>query len=515
MAQRASKAQQGSIESLSLKFDGGLNLSEAPSNIADNELTRAYNYIYDAATGTPIVRPGTTCQTAATCDSTWPILKICNYEKSSAESWLVAVCNGNLYYLSGAGLDGWTKIGALNDVTTIPCFLTFHAKLLIADGGTNIKTWDGTTYSALADGLAATAITAIKGRVVVNSTTAGSNDLVTFSGPEDETKWNTATEGAVALRAGFGDNMRVNGFAVFGDDIIVSKKGDSEKRLYRINISDATTTNWTVSSLNENNCSVSPHTIVSAFNNVFFADTNGFKSLKGVTEYGDLQVDFSNAKMNPYFTSGTNCHEMVYIPYFSAIWFSISEHVYAFHNLIDPQGNTITAFTEMAFAQGLIKSICQVDENTVYMAGNNGYLYKVDLTDAIGTDETAPGVTATFTATLQTKEFPFFGGGILRRCEIYLKPLLSGNAYLYAGTTRSEGVLIKAITLRNKADFLYDATGYLYDATEFLHDMGKTPWYELSRNRTRGGSIQFKLTSTSGRVGVEGMKAEVALVEGD
>jgi hypothetical protein len=515
MAKKSSKAQKGALTSLDLKFDGGLNLSEAPSNIADNELTIAVNYLYDAATGTPIIRPALRCQTTSNPDTTWPIQKLYHYRKSSTESWLVAACHGNLYYLSGTGLDGWTKIGALNDVTTIPSFITFHAKLLIADGGTHIKTWDGTTYGALSDGLAATCITSIKGRVVVNSTGSGSNDLVTFSGPEDETKWNTSTEGAIGLRAGFGDNMSVNAFAVFGDDLIISKKGESFKKMYRVNVADATATNWYVESLNTNNCSESAHTMVSAFNNVFFADTNGFKSLKGVTEYGDLQIDHIGAKMNPFFSAGNACVEMVYLPYFSAIWFIISEKVYTYCPLFDRSGNIRHVFTDLIFEQGQINSIVQAGADDIYLANNTGGLFKLDLADLYSQDETSTGVVSNYEATIQTKRFNFFGGGIVRRVELYLNPLNTGTALLYAITPSTEGTLLKTITLRSSGEYLYDATEYLYDATDNLYDMGKTAWYELCRNKIRGGSIQFKLTSTSGRVGVEGLKAEIALVEGD
>lgn len=516
MAHRSSKAQDGVLSTLNLRFDGGLNLSQAPANIADNELTRAFNYIYDASTGTPQTRPGTRCQTAAKCDSTYGILKIYYYEKSSSEAWLVGVCNGNLYYLSGGSLNAWTKIGALNDTTTVPSFLTFHSKLLIADGGTNIKTWDGSAYSALADGLGATAIATIKGRVVVNSSVAGSNDLVTMSGAEDETMWDTsdATNPAIALRAGYGDNMSVNAFSVFGDDLIVSKKGDAEKRLYRINVADATAANWYAQSVTENNCSVSAHTMVSAFNNVFFVDTNGFKSLKGVTEYGDLQVDIIGSKVNNLFTSGTACSELAYLPYFTAIWFIVGERVYAYHRIFDAAGNASHAFTDMLFEQGQINSICQAGSSTIYMAGNNGYLYTLDLTNTYSTDQTDPSTTSAYESTLQTKRFPFFGGGIVRRTELYLDPILSGTAYLYGITPTNESITLKTITLRNAGEYLYDATGYLYNATELLYDMGMTPWFETTWNRCRGTSIQFKISSTSGRVGIEGLRTEIAMVEG-
>jgi hypothetical protein len=515
MAVRSSKAQQGAVTTLNLAFNGGLNLSQAPSNIADNELVRATNFLYNPQTGTPETRPGTRCQTAAVCDGTNPILKIYYYEKSSSQAWLVAVCNGNLYYLSGGSLNAWTKIGALTNTTTVPQFLTYHSKLLIADGGQNIRTWDGTTYTTLSDGLYATAITVIKGRVVVNSTAAGSNDLVTFSGAEDETMWDTSdgTNPAIALRAGYGDNMSVNAFAVFVDDLIVSKKGDAEKKKYRINTSSATESEWYVKILTENNCSQSAHTIVSAFNNVFFADTNGFKSLSGVTEYGDIQVDMLGAKVNNLFSSSSTCDEVYYMPYYSAIWFIISERVYCYHRVVDVSGNVINAFTDLYFQQGRIRSVCQAG-STIYLAGNNGYLYTLDTTNTYSTDETSPSVTASYTSAIKSKQFVYFGGAILRRCEIYLKPLKSGTATLTATTPETDTITLKSITLKNSGEYLYDATGYLYAADDYLYDMGILAWYEVSHNRVRGDAIQFQLASSSGRVGVEGLKAEIAMVEG-
>lgn len=514
MGQKAYKHQQGSIQFHDIRLNGGLNYSEAPGNIQDNELTHALNYIYDPQTGTPEIRPATLCQTAAVCDSTNGILNIYYYEKSSTTAYLVGVCNGNLYYLSGTGLTAWTKIGALNDKTTVPMFATFHGKLLVADGGTNIKTWDGTTYSALADGLGATAITVIKGRVVVNSTSSGSADLVTMSGAEDETMWNTAdpTNPAIALRAGYGDNMVVTGFAVFGDDLFVFKKGTSEKSVYKINTGDATAANWYCAMLTQNNGAQSGRAIVSAFNDVFFMDTYAFKSLRGVTEYGDLQVEQIGAKINNAFTAGSTCKMLAYIPYYNAIWFIVGDITYTCTQLINA-GQKSYVFTELSFKQGTINAVCQAG-STIYLAGNNGYLYTLDLTGTYATDETAPDTTSAYTSNLVTKQFSYFGGFILRKTSLYLDPIVSGTAYLYAVTDLSENILLKTVTLQSSGQLLYDATGYLCDATEYLHDMGLAAWYEYTRNRVRGGTLQFKITATSGRVGIEGLKAEIALVEG-
>lgn len=514
MAQKAFKHQQGSIQQHTIQCNGGLNVSEAPGNIRDNELVALLNFTYDPQTGTPEVRPATRCQTAAVCDGTNGILKIYYYEKSATAGYLIGVCDGDLYYLSGTGLTAWTKIGTLNDKTTVPSFLTFHSLLLIADGGTNIKTWDGTTYSALADGLGATAIATINGRVVVNSSASGSADLVTMSGVEDETMWNTAdaTNPAVAIRAGYGDNMVVNGFAVFGDELFVFKKGKSEKSVYKINVSDDNSTNWYVTRQTQNNGAQNCHSIVSAFNDVFFMDTYAYKSLRGVTEFGDLQVEPVGSKINNAFTHGTTCKGLCYLPYFNAIWFIVGDVTYTCTQLIT-NGQKNFVFSELAFQQGTINSICQVD-STIYLAGNNGFLYTLDLTGTYATDETAPDTTSNYTCIIKTKEFSYFGGFILRKTAMYLDPIVAGTSHLYAVTNRSENTLLKSITLPAKGQLLYDATGYLADATEYLYDMGLSAWYETTRNRVRGETLQFRFMVTSGRVGVEGMKAEIALVEG-
>jgi hypothetical protein len=43
MALRKTKAQQGAITSINLKFSGGMNVSQPPASINDNELTLAMN----------------------------------------------------------------------------------------------------------------------------------------------------------------------------------------------------------------------------------------------------------------------------------------------------------------------------------------------------------------------------------------------------------------------------------------------------------------------------------------
>lgn len=509
MAKKSRKQQN--ITGIQTKFDGGVNYSDAPSNIADNELTRALNIIYDSQTGTPVTRPGTAIVSAAALAS--PIRALYYYERTAATAgtWLIGASGLKLLYFD---VDHWHEIGtdALGDDDIVPFFVTFNNVLLVADGVGDIRSWDGVTLTTLT-APKASALTVIKGRVVANA--VDEPDAVYFSKPSDHTVWTTGVGEGIGLRAGFGDSLDVNAFAVTGNDLIVSKKGAAEKRFYRVNVADATAANWYVENLSENNCAQNAQCMLGAFNNVYFIDTNGFKSIKGVTEYGDLQTDLIGSKVNTLFGS-SQCDGMVYLPLYTAIWYFISTRVFCYHKTADDAGNVREPFTDLIFNQGRIRCACQVDD-TVYLGGHDGHLYKMD--DTIDTDVSvvagsAATTTGHYNTVIKTKRFSFFGQGILRRCEMYLKPLKAGSAVLSLVTPQNEAQTLSTITLRNAGTEIYDATGEINDATSFIYDGGTAPWFETTYNRARGSSFQWQLLASSGRVGIEGLKAEVALVEG-
>lgn len=514
MAFKASK--QADVQQVTMVLNGGLNYSSTPTNLAENEVRRANNFIYDPATDFLMTRPGTSCQTLLTCDGTNPILVTYPYEHSVTEVFLIAACNGHLYYLSGAGLDAWTQIGDLNDTTTIPSFLTFNTKLLIADGGSAIRIWEPGTYGTISGSPAASVLSMIKNRVVANH--VDEPDSVYLSSPNDaETEHTDGTTGAwyttgtaVGLKAGYGDNLAVKGFGIFGDDLLVFKKGQSLKRVYRVNVADATPANWYVQDVSQNNSAQNAQSIESAWNNVFFVDSDGFKSIKGTDTYGDLAVDSVGNKINNLFTQLTNCDFMSYIPKYNTIWFGMADRVYCYTERLIA-GTLTPAFTDLRFKQGRIRSVCQL-EDSVYLAGHNGYLYKLD--ESVATDETAPDVTSNFASTLRTKTLAFPAGGILKKLQWYLRPKKGGLASMSVYTTESTGIQVGSITLPQTGTYLHDATTLLHDATGFLYEEGASAWVATTRNRVRNTEMAFEILVTSGRVGIEWCKAEIAMVEG-
>ena len=501
MGKKSSKHE--SVVPIKMILNGGVNFAQTPANIADNECRRGHNFIYDPNTDYLVTRPGTDCVTASALAN--PILNLHYYEKDAAHKYLVGASGGKLYYLDGTS---WVEIGSLHDSTTIPSFLTFNSKLIVADGGADLNEWDGTTYAATTTSPDGSALCTINNRIVANADSE--KDSVYMTTTEVYNDWNTAGT-ALGIKCGYGDNMTVNGFGVFGTDLIVSKKGDSEKRLYRIDTSGATPTNWKAEMLSSVNCAQNHKSITAAYNNIFFADSNGFKAVKGVESYGDLQVDPVGKKINSVFTSGNNCDFVTYLPAYNAIWTGMGERIFCYTERLNASGSIVPAFTDIAFKWGRCRAICQAGD-VVYLAGHNGYLYKLD--ETLSTDETAPSTTSTYPSILRTKTLMFGSDGILRKLQFYLRPKASGTGYLYCYKDEETPVNMKTVTLTPGGDCLYDATGDLADATGDLYDDGYYAWVETTRNRVRSGQMAFEIYLSSGRVGVEWVQAEIAQVEG-
>ena len=488
--------QSAEIIPLSIKFDGGLNLSAAEWSIADNESPRMLNWYFNPESQLPEVRPGTECQTASAAGSS--IRALYCYEKSTTIKYIIGAYGSKLYYLSGTGLTTWTEIGSLASASVVPEFLTFNSKLLIADGGTNIKTWDGTTYGSIATSPNASCLKMIKNRVAANH--VNEPDSIYLSKPNDETDWNTAGD-AIGLKAGYGDNMAVNGLEVFGDDLIISKKGKAKKKLYRLNTEEITTSYWYVKDIPGLSCAQSERSICTAFNNVFFFDDDGLRSLKGVTEYGDLQADQTGAKINAYFNTSYTCNFLKYIPVFNSIWLSVGGRIFTCRMV-----SGVASFTELYFNQGRIDSIC-MDSSTIYLGGNNGYLYKIDFDSDV--DETAPDVSSGYLSVLDSKKYNLGASDItIRKTTSRITPITSGSlsiSIIRDGTP----VNIDTITIESEGEYLYDATGYVYDGTGYIYDSGGEPSLHISHDKIKSSSVQYEIQATGVRFGIDAILAEV------
>lgn len=515
MARRSRKHKD--VKTIEIQFDHGLDRSEDERNIPDNALSHCYNMIYDVGNRHLKTRPGLVWVTneIAGGGTLTQILAIYFYVKDSSNSWMMCAADGNLYSMTYTVLTGvspqWTLVGALTSSSVVPSFLTFNTKLYIADGHTNIRTWDGTTYGVEATSPAGcTALFEIGNRIVANST--GDLDGVYFSGPEDATDWDTASGSAVTVRAGYGDGLVVNGFASMRDLLVVSKTGQGNtpiKKIWSIDTS-GTPANWYANYLSHTNSAAKPAAMTNMLNDAVFMDTDGIHSVKGVQEYGDIQMDTKFGYRIANQISDLVPKEASFLTNYGAVWFIYTgtQRVFAYHPLVGEMG----AFTELNFGRKM-SSLAEAGEYT-YIASDDGHLYH--LFNTVKTDEMTEGNYTNVTCAIKTKLFTFEGEKAIIRyvspgIQYHLSGVVKVGVYDKDLDTFFELGSITLIALAAETQ-LYDATGDLYDATEQL---GQRAIYTGDvRQRFRSKAIQFALQSTSGAFTLANIVARLAIVKG-
>ena len=514
MARKSKKHKE--VVSVEIMLDGGLDKSEDERNIPDNAMTKCYNHIYDIGTKHLHARPGLEYVTNAIDPSgTLSEIKAMHfYVKDATDSWLVAAGDGNLYQMHFTVLEGstpkWTLIGALTDANVYPSFLTFNGILLIADGHTSIRTWNGTTYGDLSSDSAppATVLFEINNRVVANSKT--DLDAVWFSGPEDETDWDTGSGSAEVVRAGFGDGLLVNGFASMRDLLVVSKVGQASsptKKMWSIDTS-GTPDNWYANYLSHTNAATNHSSITNMLNNVIFNDNNGVHNLQSIIEYGDINMDTKFGYRINREISTFDCLRTKFITQYAAVWmlFQGNKRIFAYHPHIGDNG----AFTELGFSVKMA-DVEEAGEN-VFIASTTGYLYK--LNRSIKTDELTSGNYTNIATEIRTKLFTFSGNkGILRYVQPNVTYTLSGQvivgAYDRNLDTLYELGRIDLLALAAE-QYLYDANEDLYDANQPL---GQSAIYMGHvKQRFRNEAIMFVLKSISGTFGIANILVKLAIV---
>lgn len=298
-----------------LTTEGGLNLSVQPTELAPNELSVAYNVDYTPTTGKLQTRAG--IQIAAVNQLPAPIEFLYTFVRSSTESWLVCVAGGKIYKIDDFGgklltsdneeikdKDGnnilfgdpvqtWQEVGDIE--SNNPTMITFNGHLVIADGSDKgLLSWDGSTFKRI-DGSpkGATAVYTQQNRVICNAAGQAELDAVYFSKPEDETGWSTQ-DGALILRAGYGDGLEVNGFSTISTTLIVSKVAREsgivvKKQFHGVNMS-GDVANWSAYSVSNLNAAVNPHALLQVGQDVLYVDSEGFEMLTPTQRYGDIST---------------------------------------------------------------------------------------------------------------------------------------------------------------------------------------------------------------------------------
>ena len=512
MARRATKSAQ--ILPIDLVPSGGIDLSRPPSQIDDNALHAAINFYYDPnSQGVLITRPGLVCVTATALPD--PIRQLHNYVIDADSSYLIAVSGDKVKKLNAAGT-GWDDIFTLPNSTVVPQFLTFNGKLLIACGDPGgIPYWDGGATGYLTGSPKASAIVEVVNRVAANA--VDEPDSVYLSGPENENDWVLTSPGAaVGLRAGFGDGLNVNGFAVLYDTLVVSKTGDARKTLYAYNLS-GTPDYWEENRqlLSPGNAAIGPLAIQSVGDKVYFIDRNGAKALIPPQLFGAITSDpmYGN-KINRVlsrYTGDATGAQLRFVPSLASVFITIDSPTIGYRCFV--YSTTTNAFTEMFFGgTAASKMLTVLDaDGVVFMAGESGFLY------AFGggsRDELIPGSMSEYTGILRSKIYRGGGHGmILRQTAIDVEYISPGTiAYAVFGNDRTAIDQYPAYEAGTNVS-IYDSNTPIYSASWAIGADPVTEIVDTSRVRSRKG-MQFSIRTLGGaRVVFNGLLAETTIVQ--
>jgi hypothetical protein len=496
------------MSAINLGVAGGLNYAVDPAQIKDDELTAAYNVIFSPSSGVLKTRDGIAPvgDTLSTgIDIVYP------FTRKTGESWLVCVSNKTLYSMDPtAEAPEWTSVVALS--SNAPSMIGFNGNLLIADGdAAGIMAWDGTTAARVAGSPQCDAIFEHGNRVVCNSLTDGDLDGVYFSAAEDHTKW-TTEDGAVIVRAGYGDGMRVNGFAAISDTLVVSKCAyvdgvATRKKLWGIQTA-STAANWYAKDVSSNNAALGPHCIVGAHQDVLYIDAEGFEALTPTQQYGDIANNPTiggriNRVLKNLLTDADSAR-LCLLPNQSALYLFLpgKKKVFVYSMLT-------RAFTLLEFAQNMNHAADY--GGTTYFAGADGQLYCYD---PVSTVDTIGEVESEVVSVIRWKRIEAPARSVLYKTFLRIVSETDGTMLLEAYPDGDSKRLLQSFPVyaSSISDMdLYEATGDLADASDELYSAPNKRL--VSRSRVSFFGLMLQVRARHGaRLEVSGISCNINVV---
>lgn len=417
------------------QLDGGVNYSVPPEAIADNELADAMNFVYDPYTFRPMKRPALTqYSTGVPLDG--EINGLHKYVYSSG-SYIVCTYNGTLYYLDGAL--AFVEIGSIGG-TGAPTFLDFNGKVIIANG--KLWSWDGTTLTDLTTDDSAPKTSCIfswGGRVL----TIGDTDLphqVKLSGPGDETDWDDVSGAAYRFDIDEATGEGIIGGNLLGSNIIVFK-GPQQRGIYRLIIPNGDFATAYVESFSNKSSCLNYLATLQYAGNLFFMDNNGFGSLRGIQEYGDIGQEPTGSKINSaIIPSLSSSYAMLFdFPYYNQVWIKYAnlETMFAYNPI---RGS----FMPIKFPGHVVQSACYIESSKTLLLGmEDGYIYYLDVLSYQDQTQIVQVPYAEYAAFLKGKRF--FGPKDSSTGSMYQK-LLKNTVLQY------EGLAVGSLTLEALTD---------------------------------------------------------------
>lgn len=263
-------------------FGGGVNLRDAPNQIAVNEARNLVNMLLDERGGA-VKRLGCSQAIGSLAGK---ILSMHVFYRAGASTQLIMhLDDGSVRYSTDFATVAGTIVSGKS--TTAPySFCTFNGEVFMSNGVDDYAKWSGSAYTAYAGNPKAAVLAVWKDAVWGgNISGAGNQDLLRSSAAGDGTTWPAPNQNFI----GRGDGDAITALYSYGNYLVVFKK-DSTYIVYDLNLSSRLT---------------DPSTgCVGKFAVVGFDGECYFLSSKGIFRWVDEASQLLSGRIDPVFNLG-------------------------------------------------------------------------------------------------------------------------------------------------------------------------------------------------------------------
>ena len=270
-------------------FVGGINVSQAPEQIAENELVLCDNFLYET-NGKRLVGRGGLSEPCARFDVQVREL----FYDVDTNLVFVFLDNGQAFSMLNSG-ESVRHIGTVTG-NAVPKCCKFMNKLWVASGG-KLQFYDfgeASTLQLVTDSPLCDFAFVRFGRLGV---TLAGDDRCSFSGIGDGAYWieNTNDASAMAwLDVGYGDSGDIVAVVPLATDLLFLKSNGMIYQLSGINSPDS----WVVNCISSDADVRGVHSAINIGNSTLFISERGIKSVQATMDYGNINTSDIGDKFN-------------------------------------------------------------------------------------------------------------------------------------------------------------------------------------------------------------------------
>ena len=385
-------------------FPGGLNLRDAPDQIADTELAECVNMTYSSAPGRLRTRAGIGTPIA---EFEKRVYGMCWF----GGTLLASTLDKKLWKIGLTSLETTVQIGTLTGGWR-PYWCEYGGKLYIASHAT-LQEWDGTNLTTISGAPDADVVYARAGRLFCSY---HGSDTIHGSAVGDPTSWtipiSPTDADPVEVQIGYKVAGNITAIVPALTDVIVFK----ERGIFRL-IGEYP--NWSIKEVSRDEAVANHHCAVSVAGYVYYLDDyKGLRLLQGTQGYEEIAPADAAPRVNPWIRANLD-HDH------GGLWHLSARNII----VVNPNDNSSDEVMPCYYESGLdgmpallwkfpaaMQAIVEPDRDRLYVAVGNGVY---DMSGVSHSDPTgANGALELVECGFATKVYTGSSHYLVKRCSI-------------------------------------------------------------------------------------------------